>query len=113
MPRRSCTGSCCITSVPSTSIAPDGRLDQPVDHLHRRGLAAAGRPDEDDGLALLDVERETVHGRRAGPETFDDVASEIIASHSPTPEFRRRSGVPSVPLLELSSTPPTMSEITL
>ena len=51
MPRRSLTGSEPVTSAPSISIVPRGRLDQPVDHLQRRGLAAAGRADEDDELA--------------------------------------------------------------
>ena len=42
---------------------PSGRLDQPVDHLERRGLAAARRPDERDGLALGDLEGEVADGR--------------------------------------------------
>ena len=37
-----------------------GRLDQPVDHLHRRGLAAARRADEHDDLAGGDLERDVV-----------------------------------------------------
>ncbi|MCU0261352.1 MAG: hypothetical protein MUE78_10060 [Ilumatobacteraceae bacterium] len=35
-----------------------GRLHQPVDHLERGGLAAAGRPHEGDHVALVDVERQ-------------------------------------------------------
>ena len=43
MPRRSsCAGSERM-SAPATSIVPGGRLDQPVDHPQRRGLAAARR----------------------------------------------------------------------
>src|SRR5690606_1159688 len=36
------------------------RLDEPVDHLEHRRLAAAGRPDEHDDLPLGDVERDPV-----------------------------------------------------
>ena len=39
-------------------------LDEAVDQLHRRRLAAAGWADEDDDLALGDVHRQVVHGRR-------------------------------------------------
>jgi hypothetical protein len=37
------------------------RLDDPVYHLHRRGLAAPGRSDEDDDLALRYLQREVVY----------------------------------------------------
>ena len=33
------------------------RLDEPVDHLERRRLAATRRPDEDADLVVCDVER--------------------------------------------------------
>ena len=42
-----------------------GGLDQPVDHLQRRRLAAAGRADQADHLAALHVEVELVHRDRA------------------------------------------------
>ena len=38
------------------------RLDEPVDHLHRRRLAAPRRTDEDADLAVGDVERQLVDG---------------------------------------------------
>src|SRR5699024_4712692 len=41
---------------------PGGRLDDPVGHLHRGGLAAARRSDEDDDLALVDVQVQRVDG---------------------------------------------------
>ena len=50
------------------------RLDDAVDHLHRRGLAATARPHEDDYLTLVDVHREVVHRRFGLPrERFGKV----------------------------------------
>ena len=46
--------------------AARGRLDEPVDHLERRRLAAARGADEHDDLALLDVEGQVLHGRHLG-----------------------------------------------
>ena len=46
MPRRSLTGSWRVTSSAVDLDGAGRRLDQPVDHLQRRGLAAARRPDE-------------------------------------------------------------------
>ena len=65
MPRRSSTGSASVTSLPSRKIRPRRRLDQPVDHLQRRRLAAAGRTDQADHLAARDVEVELLHRDRA------------------------------------------------
>ncbi|CAN5256622.1 hypothetical protein BH20ACT8_BH20ACT8_12860 [soil metagenome] len=42
-------------------------LDEAVDQLHRGGLAAAGRPDQDDDLALRDVHRHAVDRGRGLP----------------------------------------------
>jgi hypothetical protein len=39
-----------------------GRLDQAGDHPQRRGLAAAGRAEERDQLAVRDLQVERVHG---------------------------------------------------
>src|SRR4051794_6297857 len=41
------------------------RLDQPVDHPHRRRLAAAGRADEHHEVTLGDVQRQMIDGRCA------------------------------------------------
>jgi hypothetical protein len=41
--------------------APGRRLDQPVDHLQRRGLAAARRSDQHADLAVVDVEAQLAH----------------------------------------------------
>ena len=46
MPRRSLTGSWPVTSSAVDLDRAGGRLDQPVDHLQRRRLAAAGRADQ-------------------------------------------------------------------
>jgi len=40
-----------------------GRLDEPIDHLERRGLAAPGRTDEHDNFSGRDLEGDAVHGR--------------------------------------------------
>ena len=44
---------------------PAGRIDQPVDHAQRGGLAAAARADQDHGLAAGYLKVETVHGDSA------------------------------------------------
>jgi hypothetical protein len=41
---------------------PLGGLDETIDHLHRRRLAAARRADEHDRLAIGDVHREVRDG---------------------------------------------------
>jgi hypothetical protein len=41
---------------------PGGGFDDPVDHLHGRRLAAAGRTDQDDDLALGDLHRQILDG---------------------------------------------------
>ena len=56
-----------------------GRLLETRDGAQQRGLAAAGRPDEDDELAVLDVEVDIVdHLYRA--KTFVD-AAQLQFSH--------------------------------
>ena len=49
--RRSSTGSAWVTSSPSRKMRPARRLDEPVDHLQRRRLAAPRRADEHADLA--------------------------------------------------------------
>ena len=51
-------GGTSFTSRPSMKSSPRGDLLQPGDHPQQRGLAAAGRADEDDELAVGDVEVE-------------------------------------------------------
>ena len=55
-----------------------GRLDEPVDHPQRRGLAAARRPDEHAHLAARDVEAELVHGDGPVRVPLADRSSRII-----------------------------------
>lgn len=59
--------------------AAAGGLDEPVDHLHRRGLAAPRRPDERDEFTLGDLEGEVVHGGGAVGVALGDV---LEADHS-------------------------------
>ena len=59
--------------VPVQEYPAAGRLDEPVDHLHRGGLAAAGRSDERDQFALGDLERQVVDGCRPVRVPLGDV----------------------------------------
>ena len=45
-----------VTDRPPTTMSPRLRLQQPRHHQHQRALAAAGRPDDRDELAGLDVD---------------------------------------------------------
>ena len=49
-------GASSVTSRPSMLIVPRGRVLEAGDQPQQRGLAAARRADEDDELAVLDVE---------------------------------------------------------
>ena len=54
-----------VAGVDAVDEDPAGRrLDEPVDHLERRRLAAAGRPDEAADLAGRDHQRQVVDGAR-------------------------------------------------
>jgi hypothetical protein len=48
-----------------------GRLLEAGDHAQRRRLAAPGRPEQREELALVDLQRETIH-RHELPEAFGD-----------------------------------------
>ena len=62
-----------LTGSPSMiDLAGRDRL-QPGDHPEQRGLAAAGRADEDDELAVLDVKVDAVDDLD-GAEALDDAA---------------------------------------
>ena len=45
-----------VASAPSISIAVPGDILQPGDQAQQRRLAATRRPDEDDELAILDLQ---------------------------------------------------------
>ncbi len=62
MRRRSSTGLIFVTSSPSRKMRPPRRLDEPVDHPQRRGLAAPRRADEHADLAVVDIEAQLVDG---------------------------------------------------
>ena len=72
------------TSLTTLAVEPDlagARLLQPGDDAQQRRLAAAGRADEDDELAVRDVEVDVVeHLDRA--EGFRD-AAEAEVGHRP------------------------------
>ncbi len=56
MERPRLAGGTSLTSTPSISISAAGRVLEAGDQPQQRGLAAARRPDEDDELAVLDLE---------------------------------------------------------
>ena len=60
-----------------------GRILEAGDHAQRRGLAAAGRPDEDDELAVLDGEAQ-VPDRDDGAEGLVQIA-QLDARHILSP----------------------------
>ena len=69
-----------------------GRLDEPVDHLQRGGLAAPRGADEDHDLARLDLEREMVDGDLARRSVLSTL-SNVITSPPPRPaRVRGRAG---------------------
>ena len=49
-----------LTTRPSMAISPDGDVLQPGEHAQQGRLAAAGRADEHDELAVGDVDRNPV-----------------------------------------------------
>ena len=52
-----------VMSLPSIDDRAGGRRLEAGDHAQHRGLAAAGRAEEGDELALLDVEVEVLDDR--------------------------------------------------
>ena len=62
-----------VTSLPSITDRARGRLLEAGDHAQHRRLAAAGRPEEGDELAALDVEVEVLHDGASGRRTSCDV----------------------------------------
>ena len=67
-----------------------GDFLEPREHAERRALAAAGRADQDDELAVADLEIEIPHGVEAVGVVLVDV-SEIDGSHFGC-SSRRRNG---------------------
>ncbi len=45
-----------LTTLPSISIVPRGDVLEPGDHAQQRRFPAAGRADEDDEFAIVDVD---------------------------------------------------------
>ena len=63
-------GASSVTSRPPISIEPSGDLLEAGDHAQQRRLPAAGRADEHDELAVVDLQRDVVDR--------DDVAAEPL-----------------------------------
>jgi len=65
-----------------------GHVLEPHDHPQQRRLPAAGRPDQDHELAVLDLELDVVHGLGAVREPAAHVL-ESDAGHTVIPSLRR------------------------
>ncbi len=80
MPRR-WSGS--PTSWPSSRISPAEGVVEPADHAHERGLAAAGRAEEDHELALRDGEIEARRHDGQVAEALGDAieGDEVLPRH--------------------------------
>ncbi len=66
--------------------APLGRVDEPRDHAQQRGLAAAGRPEQEEQLAGLDGQVDAVHGSGRGlarAEDLDELVDLDPGAHGP------------------------------
>ena len=57
-----------------------GRILEAGDHAQRRGLAAAGRPDEHDELAVLDGEAQILHRDDGAERSCSDCTSSMRAT---------------------------------
>ena len=55
-----------VTSSPPSRMLPGGRQLEPGDHAERRRLAAAGRPEHDEELAVGDGEVRILHRDEVG-----------------------------------------------
>ena len=60
-----------VTSRPPIEICPSVTSLEPGDHPQQRRLPAARRPDEDEELAVLDLERDAVDGGHAAERLAD------------------------------------------
>jgi hypothetical protein len=60
-----------VTSSPSSRIEPEGQFE-PGDHAQRRRLAAAGRAEQAEEIAVLDREARIPH-RREGAEPLHQI----------------------------------------
>ena len=61
-----------------------GDVLEPGDHAQRGRLAAAGRPDEDEELAVVDVERQAEHGLHAVVVDLVDLVERDVSHESVT-----------------------------
>ena len=84
-------GARSVTSRPPIEIVPGGDVLEPGDHAQQRRLAAAGRADEDDELAVADPQAHVVDGGDAAAKTFVRCSSSISAIASGQHRTARRA----------------------
>ena len=81
-------GRASLTTRPSMSDVAGGDVLQPGDHAQQRRLAAAGRADEDDELAVGDLEVDAVHDLDLAERLFH--AAKAEARHVFVPPWAKR-----------------------
>ena len=69
-----------VDDAPVDADLAGGRILEPGDHAQRRGLAAAGRPDEHDELAVLDDASSRSSTADTGPNVLARLTSSIRAT---------------------------------
>ena len=71
-------GAMLLTTLPPMRSSPSVMSSRPGDHVQRRRLPAARRADEDDELAVGDVEVDLVDGQRAVGIALGDVVQDDV-----------------------------------
>ena len=84
-------GGSLVTSVPAMRTDAAGRFEETADEVQRRGLAATGRSEQAEELAVADVEVEGVQRDRVAVTLLDATQFDRIALVCSTSRRMRRS----------------------
>ena len=82
-----------LTTRPPIDTVPSEMLLEPSDHAQRGRLAAPGRPDEHEELAVVDVERQVEDGLDAVVVDLVDFVERDVSHGSPNPPDVERGAV--------------------
>ena len=83
-------GGISLTRTPPIFNSPAVTLSRPGDQAEQRGLAAAGRADEDDELAVLDLEVDAVE-HLDGAEGLVHAGERDVSHYFTAPAVRPRT----------------------